>query len=75
MGPNTNEYVARVNAGEIEPDPAQLNIAQALDELAIELEEYETKSLQRSGILSRNAGKSKIAPPKGIYMHGRGRRR
>ncbi len=67
--PVCSDYQARVRAGEIEPDAAQLAVAEVLDELARKLKKND-KHHQNANFLARFSRASKPEHPRGIYMHG-----
>ncbi len=66
-GPVLAAYEARVNAGEIEADPAQRAAVAELDRLAAKLSRLRPK---RRGLLGRLTGGKPQPPPKGLYLHG-----
>lgn len=60
-------YERRVALGEIEPDAAQHDAARRLDALSRALDDWR---LQRQGGRLAAFFKSKVPPPRGLYLHG-----
>lgn len=66
-------YQARVNAGQLEPDPAQRGVLPALDRLLRDLQAAPAAKPQKSGWLSRLVKSTEAAPTpgaKGVYLWG-----
>src|SRR5712691_9668074 len=61
-------YQALVSSGAIEPDPAQVQAAEALAALEQRLSGY--KPLRKQSLLERLFGDNDEAPPRGLYVHG-----
>ena len=61
-------YRALIEAGQIEADPAQLALAEKLDELADRLEGYRLGT--RAGLLGRWFSGKPPEPPRGLYVYG-----
>ena len=59
-------YSSMLDAGELQPDSAQRQAAEALDALAARLATYRPTQ----GWLSSLFRKSGVGPPKGLYIHG-----
>jgi cell division protein ZapE len=60
-------YERRLALGEIEPDAAQRDAARRLDALSTALEDWR---LQRQGGRLAAFFKTKVPPPRGLYLHG-----
>jgi cell division protein ZapE len=63
-----SHYQALVSSGAIEPDAAQVEVAEAFAELEQRLSRY--KPLRRQGLLGRLFADKDAAPPRGLYIHG-----
>ena len=62
-----HSYRARITAGEMDEDGAQLAVARQLDDLATALEAWRAESgFSLFGLFSRKA-----PPPRGLYIHGK----
>ena len=61
-------YNARVRAGEMDPDAAQIAAAERLDGLMVSLGAWRPG---RGGILGGLFGRKPAPPPKGLYIHGK----
>jgi cell division protein ZapE len=61
-------YRARVEAGEMDEDPAQVAVAERLQRLAEAMERRRPKS---RGFLSGLLGSKPQPPPRGLYVHGK----
>ena len=61
-------YRALIEAGQIEADPAQLALAEKLDELADRLDGYRLGI--RAGLLGRWFSGKPPEPPRGLYVYG-----
>jgi cell division protein ZapE len=61
-------YRALVDAREIEPDPAQAELAEKLDALNLQLAGY--KPAARPGMFGRLLGAKAPPPPRGLYVYG-----
>ncbi len=59
-------YLARVDSGEIEPNPDQAAIITLLDEVAMRLKAYRPASAGLFGFLKKKPGPA----PRGLYLHG-----
>ena len=59
-------YQARVSAGEMDADAAQVAAATRLEQLAVDLSRWRPNRGFISGLLGR-----KRPPPKGLYIHGK----
>lgn len=57
-----------VEAGRLEPEPAQLALAQRLDALAETLRQHEQRGA--GSALARLFGAKRSEPPRGLYIHG-----
>jgi cell division protein ZapE len=63
-----SHYQALVSSGAIEPDAAQVEVAEAFADLEQRLSRY--KPLRRQGLLGRLFADKDAAPPRGLYIHG-----
>ena len=63
-----DEYQALVASGEIEPDPAQAEVAEAYVALESRLADY--KPGRRAGLFGRLFAERRAKPPQGLYVHG-----
>jgi cell division protein ZapE len=63
-----SHYQALVSSGAIEPDAAQVEVAEAFADLEQRLSRY--KPLRRQGLLGRLFADKEAAPPRGLYVHG-----
>ena len=61
-------YRALLDEGKIEADPAQAELAERLDALALRLEGY--RPAPRVGVFGRLIGAKPVEPPRGLYIHG-----
>ena len=61
-------YRGELDDGRLEPDPAQADLAETLDDLARRLEGY--SPAPPVGFLSRWLGAKPAEPPRGLYIHG-----
>jgi len=62
------QYQALVDSGEIEPDQAQAEVAEAYAELDRRLANYNPS--RKQGLLGRLFGGKGERPPRGLYVHG-----
>jgi len=63
-----DQYQALVSSGEIEPDHAQAEVAEAYVALETRLADY--KPGRRSGLFGRLFAERREKPPRGLYVHG-----
>jgi len=63
-----SHYQALVSSGAIEPDAAQVDVAEAFADLEQRLSRY--KPPRRQGLLGRLFADKDAAPPRGLYIHG-----
>ncbi len=63
-----SHYQALVSSGAIEPDAAQVEVAEAFADLEQRLSRY--KPLRRQGLLGRLFADKDAVPPRGLYIHG-----
>ncbi|MCL2715143.1 MAG: cell division protein ZapE [Alphaproteobacteria bacterium] len=63
-----DQYQALVSSGEIEPDRAQAEVAEAYVALESRLADY--KPGRRSGLFGRLFAERREKPPHGLYVHG-----
>jgi cell division protein ZapE len=63
-----SHYQALVSSGAIEPDAAQVEVAEAFADLEQRLSRY--KPLRRQGLLGRLFADKDAALPRGLYIHG-----
>ena len=61
-------YEALVSSGAIEPDAAQREVAEAIDDLEQRVERY--RPLRRQRLLGRLFADKNEGPPRGLYVHG-----
>ena len=59
-------YRARVAAGEMDEDPAQVVVAERLEKLALALEKWRPGGFSLGRLFGRRP-----APPRGLYIHGK----
>lgn len=64
-------YDALVASGQLKPDPAQAEVADRLQQLAVELERQPASAPRDGGFLKRLFGRAAaVAPVRGIYLWG-----